>query len=112
MLGYGFDDAEFQAALLALAASGVPTAIILDSGSTDSGPKKLASGDLSCPRSSYLRDLSKLLRAVSMQRFPLLVGSAGGAGINDQVDVLTGVVKEIAQKKLAICPVRPGSSAG
>lgn len=99
MLGYGFDEHEFQAALKKLSAKNIPTAIILDSGSTDSGPIKLASGSMSCPRSSYVRDLAKLLRGVTKYKFPLLVGSCGGAGLNSHVDDLEQAVKEIAEEK-------------
>jgi hypothetical protein len=101
MMGYGFDESEFQAALQPLAASSIPTAIILDSGSTDSGPTKLASGSMSCLRSAYLRDLTKMLRAVMQYKFPLLVGSCGGAGIDSHVDEMKTIVRETAQQKVS-----------
>ncbi|KAK5693185.1 hypothetical protein LTR17_025229 [Elasticomyces elasticus] len=50
MLGYGVNMAESEAAVAACSLSGVPTALILDSGSTDSGPSKLALGGMTMPR--------------------------------------------------------------
>ncbi|KAK4961535.1 hypothetical protein LTR10_002025 [Elasticomyces elasticus] len=50
MLGYGVNMAESEAAVAACSRSGVPTALILDSGSTDSGPSKLALGGMTMPR--------------------------------------------------------------
>lgn len=105
MLGYGFNTEEFFSSLHSLTTSKphVPTAVILDSGSTDSGPTKLASGSMSCPRSAYVRDLGKLLAAVKM--FPgvkVLVGSCGGAGIDAHVDEMEDVVREIAEERYVL----------
>ncbi|KAK5727011.1 hypothetical protein LTR15_002902 [Elasticomyces elasticus] len=50
MLGYGVNMAESETAVAACSRSGVPTALILDSGSTDSGPSKLALGGMTMPR--------------------------------------------------------------
>jgi hypothetical protein len=44
MLGYGFQADQTATALVQQKRNGAPTAIILDSGSTDSGPEKLALG--------------------------------------------------------------------
>jgi hypothetical protein len=80
MLGYGFPEHQAVAALQKMAQLPTPTAIILDSGSTDSGPSKLALGSMTCPRSSYVRDLRKLLQLVLKYKVPLLISSAGGDG--------------------------------
>ncbi|KAK8086814.1 hypothetical protein PG994_001788 [Apiospora phragmitis] len=81
MLGYGFDEKLTETALESLVSTGTPTAIILDSGSTDSGPEKLALGVTTCPRSSYYRDLSKLLKLVYAFHVPLIFSSAGETGL-------------------------------
>lgn len=95
MLGYGFDEFEIKYALESSIQSGIPAAIILDSGSTDSGPAKLALGTMTCPRASYERDLRKLVATIIKYRFPVLIGSAGGDGSNAHVKELVDIVKEI-----------------
>ncbi|KAF9774189.1 hypothetical protein IL306_007865 [Fusarium sp. DS 682] len=99
MLGYGFDEALTHYELARLVPAGIPTAIILDSGSTDSGPQKLALGSMSCPRSAYANDLAKLLRLVHTFRVPLIFGSAGGDGTDEHVDAIGGIIEEIAAEE-------------
>ncbi|KAJ4327252.1 hypothetical protein N0V84_002382 [Fusarium piperis] len=96
MLGYGFDEELTRYELAHMIPSGIPTAIILDSGSTDSGPQKLALGTMSCPRSAYAKDLSKLLRLVHEFRVPLVFGSAGGDGTDEHVREIGEIIDEIA----------------
>ncbi|KAI9167898.1 hypothetical protein HJFPF1_04039 [Paramyrothecium foliicola] len=96
MMGYGFDENQTAHALTELTQSGVPTVIILDSGSTDSGPAKLALGSMTCPRSAYLDDLTRLLKLVDEYQVPLIFSSAGGDGTNDHVRVMEDIIKEIA----------------
>lgn len=95
MLGYGFDEPQTRNELGRLVSTGVATAIILDSGSTDSGPQKLALGSMSCPRSAYHQDLTKLLRLLYDFRVPLIFGSTGGDGTDEHVLEIGEVVKEI-----------------
>jgi hypothetical protein len=52
MLGFGYNIAHTFDALAQKAHNGAPTTIILDSGSTDSGPNKLAPGKLGTPGES------------------------------------------------------------
>ncbi|KAF5977280.1 hypothetical protein FCOIX_6547 [Fusarium coicis] len=99
MLGYGFDEALTHYELSRLVPTGIPTAIILDSGSTDSGPQKLALGSMSCPRSAYEKDLDKLLRLVHTFRVPLIFGSAGGDGTDEHVKAIGEIIKEIASEE-------------
>jgi hypothetical protein len=99
MLGYGLDEVATQDILAALVPTGVPTALILDSGSTDGGPSKLALGEMSCPRTAYFRDISKLLRLVHTFRIPLIFSSAGGAGTNEHVEDILKVIQEIVAKE-------------
>ncbi|KAF2868370.1 hypothetical protein BDV95DRAFT_500870 [Massariosphaeria phaeospora] len=96
MLGYGLKEEQTADALERLLPNGAPTAIILDSGSTDSGPEKLALGKMSLPRSSYVKDLTKLLRLAVRFGVPLLFSSAGGDGSDEHVRELVGVIEEIA----------------
>ncbi|TVY47145.1 hypothetical protein LOCC1_G002494 [Lachnellula occidentalis] len=98
MLGYGFDEALTHQALRDLKNSNVPTALILDSGSTDSGPAKLALGVMTSPRSSYERDFTKLLRLANTFHVPLLISSAGGDGSDAHVDEFVDIVREICDK--------------
>ncbi|KAK2756755.1 hypothetical protein FQN54_005201 [Arachnomyces sp. PD_36] len=98
MLGYGLDSKNTAAALASLTSTNVPTALILDSGSTDSGPYRLATGTFGVPRSSYVRDLRKLLDLRKKFGVPLLVGSAGGDGSDDHVRELVNIVKEISEE--------------
>ena len=97
MLGFGFREDELISTLQSLTSSPAPRALILDSGSTDSGPQKLANGGSTSPRSSYVRDLGKLLRAVKKFNVPLLIGSTGG-GTNERVDMISDIVRENANE--------------
>ena len=99
MLGYGFDEALTHYELSRLVPTGIPTAIILDSGSTDSGPQKLALGSMSCPRSAYVKDLAKLLRLVHTFRVPLIFGSAGGDGTDEHVKAMGEIIEEIVAEE-------------
>ncbi|KAI9753139.1 MAG: hypothetical protein M4579_005301 [Chaenotheca gracillima] len=101
MLGYGLEERELLQAIDQNPAVGeTPTAIICDSGSTDSGPGKLALGTTTCPHSAYVRDLRKLVAAVCTHKVPLLISSAGGDGSNAHVDELTDIVKEVSEPQL------------
>jgi hypothetical protein len=98
MLGYGF---EQDLAIIALEDSrtlSAPTALILDSGSTDSGPSKLALGSMTCPRSSYERDLGKLIPLAIQYKVPILISSAGGDGSDEHVDTFLDIIRELADK--------------
>ncbi|KAI1137608.1 hypothetical protein F5Y05DRAFT_404776 [Hypoxylon sp. FL0543] len=99
MLGYGLKEDETTAALRFYVATGVPTAMILDSGSTDSGPDRLAQGIMGCPRTAYVRDLRKLLKLVHEFRVPLIFSSAGGDGTDEHVRDIVNVIEEIAAEK-------------
>lgn len=130
-LGYGFDEGLLHEALERTSSTGVPTAIVLDSGSTDSGPGNLGLGKMTCPRSGYERDMGKLMEASRRFKVPVLISSTGGDGSNDHVqeifDICTentarlgsgdwdlnvlliygGVPKEIVTKRLANGLVSP-----
>ncbi|KAJ5610202.1 hypothetical protein N7510_006921 [Penicillium lagena] len=94
MLGYGFNEDLFWKAL----EEGVD-AIIIDSGSTDSGPQKLALGHTTVSREGYEHDLDLLLAACHVHRVPVLIGSAGGDGANDHVDLFVEIMRDLISKK-------------
>jgi len=93
MLGYGFSKDLFWAAI----EEGVD-AIILDSGSTDGGPAKLALGDTTVVREGYKRDLVILVTACHSHRVPILIGSAGGDGADAHVDMFVNIIADIIAK--------------
>ncbi|KAF1971834.1 hypothetical protein BU23DRAFT_645754 [Bimuria novae-zelandiae CBS 107.79] len=95
MLGFGLDESITAELLAAVVPNGAPTAIILDSGSTDSGPEKLALGCMNAPRYSYVRDLTKLLRLAWKFGVPLIFSSAGGDGSDEHVEEMLEILQEI-----------------
>jgi len=97
MLGYGFVDAHVEAGLERLSTLSTPTALVLDSGSTDSGPSKLALGTMSCPRSSYERDMYKLIKLNRKFKVPILIGSPGGDGADEHVDTILDIIKVLSE---------------
>jgi hypothetical protein len=87
--GFGFDALERGMTLH-------PDAIAVDAGSSDPGPFHLGSGS---PLHSYRiikRELAMLVPAARKARIPFIVGGAGGAGTNEQVDRVVEVVREVA----------------
>ncbi|KAF2637851.1 hypothetical protein P280DRAFT_457567 [Massarina eburnea CBS 473.64] len=96
MLGYGLKEEETYTALETVIANGAPTAIVLDSGSTDSGPEKLALGYMSTPRQNYARDLRKLVRLGRQFGVPVIFSSAGGDGSDKHVSEVVKIIEEIA----------------
>lgn len=95
MLGYGFKVSDLEYGLELAAQKDAPTAIILDSGSTDSGPAKLALGSMTCPRSAYKQDLHQLINAIQKYHVPLLISSAGGDGSDAHVKEFLDIIGEI-----------------
>ncbi|KAL6249302.1 hypothetical protein RBB50_003155 [Rhinocladiella similis] len=93
MLGYGYNQDIFWSTI----AEGVD-AIIADSGSTDSGPSKLALGTMSCPREAYQHDLEPFVAAAHSHRVPVVISSAGGDGSNAHVDVFADIIHDIIKK--------------
>ncbi|KUJ07764.1 uncharacterized protein LY89DRAFT_600945 [Mollisia scopiformis] len=98
MLGYGFDENLTREALEDVKSDGVPTALICDSGSTDSGPEKLASGSMTAPRANYERDIQKLLTLSHEFRVPIMISSAGGDGTDDHLNVFLDIIQEICDE--------------
>ncbi|OAP64841.1 hypothetical protein AYL99_00813 [Fonsecaea erecta] len=98
MLGYGFEEHLLTNKLdeLTKITPPLPLAVVMDSGSTDSGPSKFALGSMTCPEASYRRDLTKLVRAIINYHVPVLVSSVGGDGSNEHVDLFIEMIKEIS----------------
>lgn len=81
--------------------------IAVDAGSTDAGPFYLGSGDLFGSRAMIVRDLHLLVEAQDRSGAPIVIGSAGGAGTNRQVDILLELLREVlserdSRKKVAV----------
>jgi len=97
MLGpVGFSEEQLNVFLSRMTSfQGISSEIIMDSGSTDGRPSKLAAGKTTCPHSIYKRDLPKLIRVVVKYRVQLLVSSAGGDGSDDHVGQIVGIVREV-----------------
>lgn len=98
MMGYGFSEEQVETALEKFSHRPTPTALVLDSGSTDSGPSKLALGSTTCPRSSYVRDFRKLLGLAQRYHIPILISSAGGDGSDEHVDLFLEIIREILEE--------------
>jgi hypothetical protein len=98
MLGYGLKEEETHHALGTALQNGAPTAIILDSGSTDSGPEKLALGVMSVPRGNYVRDLRTLVKLGHAFKVPVIFSSAGGDGSDEHVREMIRIINEIAEE--------------
>lgn len=94
ILGYGFDEEEFWKTI----EQHHPEAIIIDAGSTDPGPYMLGTGKTLCSLISYRRDLRPVLKSCSETGLKVIISSAGGAGTNEQVDILVQVVCELADE--------------
>lgn len=86
ILGYGFDESS-----LARGIDRAPAVIVCDAGSTDQGPCDLGSGSLHMSVEAYRRDLSLMIEAGRRAGVPVVVGTAGGAGIDAQVDTLVQI---------------------
>lgn len=93
MLGYGFPASSIDRAV----EIGIDL-IAVDAGSTDPGPYYLGSGAPFGSRAMVLRDLQMLIEAQNQTGAPIVIGSAGGAGGDLQVEYLLGVLREVLQR--------------
>lgn len=89
--GSGFVEDSFERAL-----SQRPHVIGCDGGSTDPGPAYLGSGRTAFPREAIRRDLRLMLLGARRLKIPLLIGSAGTGGNDDQLAGAHQLVREIA----------------
>ncbi|OQV11259.1 hypothetical protein CLAIMM_15120 [Cladophialophora immunda] len=93
-LGQGWNDEVFWQTLR----TGNIDAIILDSGSTDSGPGRLAQGKPNVPVARLEKDIHTLVKACHIYRVPVLVGSSGGDGENAMVDMCIKIITDTVKK--------------
>jgi Acyclic terpene utilisation family protein AtuA len=91
MLGTGFPEPSLRLGL-----EMDPHVIACDAGSTDAGPADLATGRCRYPEPAYRRDLRLLLPAALSQGVPLIIGSAGGAGGDANVDWARRILLDVA----------------
>ncbi|KAI1260413.1 hypothetical protein F5Y18DRAFT_420183 [Xylariaceae sp. FL1019] len=96
MFGDGFDEVATWDAVMISKQSGLPTALILDSGSTDGGPSRLALGLTSQDTSTYLREMAKLLYIVHAHKVPLIISSVGGVGTDEHVHMFVDMIRDIS----------------
>lgn len=73
-----------------------PDFVASDAGTTDAGPYSLGSGRPAYPRESVMRDLALILPAARRAGIPVIIGSAGTAGLDSQVDWLLDIARDIA----------------
>jgi hypothetical protein len=76
-----------------------PHAIALDAGSTDSGAAYLATGKSKNDRGSVKRDLGLIMRAGREAGIPILIGTAGQAGGDLNVEWTRDIVLEVARER-------------
>jgi hypothetical protein len=91
MLGSGFREDSIQRAI----ALGVRM-IGCDAGTTDFGPHLLATGKSQFSRAAVKRDTSVILCSAVRAGIPVVIGSAGGAGGDLNLEWMREIVKEIA----------------
>jgi hypothetical protein len=92
LVGDGVERASLEEAL-----KEQPHFIACDAGSTDPGPFSLGSGEPAFARAAVKRDLAALLEAGRRAGIPVLIGSAGTAGGDAQVDWTLAIVNEIVR---------------
>ncbi|HSQ03816.1 MAG TPA: acyclic terpene utilization AtuA family protein, partial [Burkholderiales bacterium] len=92
--GSGFLESSFEQAL-----SQQPHFIGCDAGSTDPGPAYLGTGRTAFPNDAVRRDLRIMLRGARRAGIPLLVGSAGTAGADAQLQLVRDMVEEMAAEE-------------
>lgn len=93
ILGYGFDERSLELGL-----KRDPVVIGCDAGSTDQGPCDLGSGSMHMSKEAYARDLSLMIDLGRKAGVPVVVGTAGGAGIDAHVDTLAEIAHEVGSK--------------
>jgi hypothetical protein len=91
MLGSGFRKESLEAAMAAGA-----ELIGCDAGTTDGGPAYLATARPAFSAQALRRDLALILAAAQRSGARVVIGSAGMAGTDAGVDLLAGMVREIA----------------
>ncbi|MGY4257785.1 hypothetical protein ACVI1L_004853 [Bradyrhizobium sp. USDA 4516] len=94
MLGAGFGIEALERGM-----SLRPDVIAVDAGSQDPGPYHLGSGASLYSDRIIKKELAALIPAARKARIPFIIGSAGGAGTNAQVDQVAELAKEVAREQ-------------
>ena len=92
--GSGFLESSFERGLALK-----PHFIGADAGSTDPGPEYLGSSKSAFPQDAIRRDLRLMLIGARRIGVPLLIGTAGTGGNNEQLDTLAAMAKDIAAQE-------------
>jgi len=92
--GAGYLEASFEKALELM-----PHVIGMDAGSTDPGPSYLGTGKTAFPLSAIKRDLRIALKGARKLNIPFIIGSAGTAGADTQLDIFAKLIREIAEEE-------------
>jgi hypothetical protein len=90
-LGYGIPQASFELGL-----QRQPHFIGCDMGSIDPGPFYLGSGPMAAPQVMVRRYLELVLLGAVKAGIPLIIGSAGTAGAQPQLDATAALARQIA----------------
>jgi len=94
ILGYGFPEQSFEAAMeykLDL--------IAVDAGSVDAGPYYLGSSKHYVATAALRRDLTWMIKGALSQKCPCIVGSAGFSGADPQFTDLVNMIKDIISEE-------------
>ena len=93
-LGLDWDAAAFEAGLAM-----EPDVIVIDGGSTDSGPHYLGTGTSKYSRATTKAQWAALMDARARADVPLVIGSAGTCGTDSTVAWLLDITREIAVER-------------
>ena len=94
MIGSGFLEASLKRAM-----EWEPHFIAADAGTTDGGPDALATGRSNFPRTAVKRDIRLILQAGRAADIPVIIGSAGSAGGDLNVQWTVEIVEEVAREE-------------
>ena len=75
-----------------------PDIIVIDGGSTDSGPAYLGQGVSKYSRATTKSEWKVLMETIASLNIPLVIGSAGTCGTNTSVDWFLKITQEIAKE--------------
>ncbi len=94
ILGYGFPEQSLRDGIARGAAM-----IGVDGGSSDPGPYYLGSGKPFASPMAIRRDLRLMLRAAIAHGLPMVIGTCGGAGGEPHLQLVAGMVRDIAREE-------------
>ena len=104
LVGAGFSYRGFKAGL-----DRQPHFIASDAGTSDLGPLQLGTGSFNYRGTK--QDLGTLIEGARSIGVPFIMGSAGTAGGDIQVNAVADIVRDIAREQGAQVPARPSCAA-